>query len=143
ASASDQQSWLLEAQSTSPCVCPRPLPRSCRAPALRLACRLTGHSSRTRPGTKWVRAIHRWYRLRICQEASRLNSGVRRPMMALDRRQFLITAAAGVATLAVPAGASQIGETTMYGLIGKIRALPGQRDALVSILLGGVSEMPG
>jgi quinol monooxygenase YgiN len=64
-------------------------------------------------------------------------------MMALDRRQFLITAAAGVATLAVPAGASQIGETTMYGLIGKIRALPGQRDALVSILLGGVSEMPG
>ena len=31
----------------------------------------------------------------------------------------------------------------MHGLIGKMRALPGQRDALVSILLDGVSGMPG
>jgi len=31
----------------------------------------------------------------------------------------------------------------MYGLIGKIRANPGKRDELISILLGGVSGMPG
>jgi quinol monooxygenase YgiN len=31
----------------------------------------------------------------------------------------------------------------MYGLIGKIRAIPGQRDALIAILLDGVSGMPG
>lgn len=31
----------------------------------------------------------------------------------------------------------------MYGLIGKMKAVPGQRDALISILLGGVSGMPG
>ncbi|WP_246069896.1 putative quinol monooxygenase [Cognatiluteimonas lumbrici] len=31
----------------------------------------------------------------------------------------------------------------MYGLIGKMRAVPGQRDALISILLDGVSGMPG
>jgi quinol monooxygenase YgiN len=31
----------------------------------------------------------------------------------------------------------------MYGLIGKILALPGQRDSLISILLEGVSGMPG
>ncbi len=31
----------------------------------------------------------------------------------------------------------------MYGLIGRMRATPGQRDALVSILLDGVSGMPG
>lgn len=31
----------------------------------------------------------------------------------------------------------------MYGLIGKIKAAPGQRDALISILLEAVSEMPG
>ncbi len=31
----------------------------------------------------------------------------------------------------------------MYGLIGKIKALPGQRDALIAILLEGVSGMPG
>lgn len=31
----------------------------------------------------------------------------------------------------------------MYGLIGRMKAVPGQRDALVAILLDGVSEMPG
>ena len=31
----------------------------------------------------------------------------------------------------------------MYGLIGKIKAISGQRDALASILLEGVSQMPG
>ena len=31
----------------------------------------------------------------------------------------------------------------MYGLIGKIKAAPGQRDALISILLGGLRDMPG
>src|SRR5690554_3781471 len=65
-------------------------------------------------------------------------------MMTLGRRQFLAAAAAGVATLAaMPAGASRIGGTTMYGLIGKMKAIPGQRDALISILLNGVSGMPG
>jgi len=31
----------------------------------------------------------------------------------------------------------------MYGLIGKMTALPGARDALVAILLQGTGEMPG
>jgi len=31
----------------------------------------------------------------------------------------------------------------MYGLIGKMTALPGQRDALAAILLEGVQGMPG
>ena len=31
----------------------------------------------------------------------------------------------------------------MYGLIGKMLAAPGQRDALIRILLDGVSGMPG
>jgi quinol monooxygenase YgiN len=31
----------------------------------------------------------------------------------------------------------------MYGLIGKMKAQPGQRDALIAILLEGVSGMPG
>ncbi|CAN5296712.1 hypothetical protein BH24GEM2_BH24GEM2_05850 [soil metagenome] len=31
----------------------------------------------------------------------------------------------------------------MYGLIGKMTALPGERDALVAILLQGTGEMPG
>ena len=31
----------------------------------------------------------------------------------------------------------------MYGLIGKIKAKPGLRDALIAILLDGIDEMPG
>ena len=31
----------------------------------------------------------------------------------------------------------------MYGLIGKMRAVPGQRDTLIAILVEGVSGMPG
>ena len=31
----------------------------------------------------------------------------------------------------------------MYGLIGKITAVPGRRDALIDILLGGTQGMPG
>lgn len=31
----------------------------------------------------------------------------------------------------------------MYGLIGKMLSVPGQRDGLVSILLDGTGDMPG
>lgn len=31
----------------------------------------------------------------------------------------------------------------MYGLIGKMTAVPSQRDALIEILLGATGEMPG
>ena len=31
----------------------------------------------------------------------------------------------------------------MYGLIGKMNAVPGQRDALAAILLDGTQAMPG
>lgn len=31
----------------------------------------------------------------------------------------------------------------MYGLIGKFKAVPGQREALIGILLDGIEAMPG
>lgn len=31
----------------------------------------------------------------------------------------------------------------MYGLIGRMKAVPGQRDALIAILLEGTHDMPG
>lgn len=31
----------------------------------------------------------------------------------------------------------------MYGLIGKVKTTPGQRDALIAILIEGVASMPG
>jgi quinol monooxygenase YgiN len=67
--------------------------------------------------------------------------------MSLGRRDFLRTAgAAAVAmTFSAPAGALPLGnqEREMYGLIGKMTAVPGQRDALIAILLEGVDSMPG
>jgi quinol monooxygenase YgiN len=35
------------------------------------------------------------------------------------------------------------GQSKMYGLIGKIRTQPAQRDALIAILLAGTGSMPG
>ena len=65
---------------------------------------------------------------------------------APSRRTFL--AAAGVAALAPFAsrgtGADQTEKaSTMYGLIGKISAAAGQRDALAAILLESTASMPG
>jgi quinol monooxygenase YgiN len=63
-----------------------------------------------------------------------------------ERRGFL--ALAGAAAIAPLAFRATSAETipvggTMYGLIGKVNALPGQRDALAAILLEGTRAMPG
>jgi quinol monooxygenase YgiN len=55
------------------------------------------------------------------------------------RREFM--AMAGAATVVLPF--SQKEKTLMYGLIGKMVAVTGQREALIAILLEGVSGMPG
>jgi quinol monooxygenase YgiN len=60
--------------------------------------------------------------------------------MKLNRRAVT----AGVAgLLALPTAARATQGTGMYGLIGKMTATPGQRSALATILLEGVSGMPG
>jgi len=41
------------------------------------------------------------------------------------------------------AGAATVVAPAMYGLIGKMRCVPGQRDALIAILLEGTVAMPG
>ncbi|TXG01449.1 putative quinol monooxygenase [Massilia arenae] len=57
-----------------------------------------------------------------------------------------------VALAVTPLAGAHAGTTTttidmekpkMYGLIGKMRAQPGQRDALIAILLDGTAGMPG
>lgn len=61
--------------------------------------------------------------------------------MALVRREVL---AGGLALAA--AGFPARAETPvgpMHGLIGRMRAMPGRRDALIAILLEGTGEMPG
>lgn len=61
--------------------------------------------------------------------------------MTVTRR----TAVAALAALSLATGASppKKDKTPMYGLIGKMRAQPGQRDALIAILLEGTGAMPG
>jgi quinol monooxygenase YgiN len=65
--------------------------------------------------------------------------------MSIARRDFLITAAgAGAAAAIGPrtwGGSLELRD--MYGLIGKMTAVVGQRDALITILLEGTVNMPG
>jgi quinol monooxygenase YgiN len=65
--------------------------------------------------------------------------------MEIGRREFILSvgAAAAVATIGGSAWANLQGAQGMYGLIGKMTATPGQRDALVAILLENVDGMPG
>ena len=74
--------------------------------------------------------------------------------MHIARREFVAGAAAAVAA-GIVGGPSAVaamrdatttgtgGAANMYGLIGKVNAAPGKRDALVAILLEGVAGMPG
>lgn len=60
--------------------------------------------------------------------------------MIPDRRQIV---AAGLGLAALTMAAPAVGEAPMYGLIGRMKAQPGQRDALAAILLEGTGAMPG
>lgn len=64
--------------------------------------------------------------------------------MSLDRRDFLLIAVAALAsTVGRQPDANPKEPPQMYGLIGKMKATPGQRDALAAILLEGTADMPG
>ena len=65
--------------------------------------------------------------------------------MALLRREFLaVAAAAAVSPRALLSVINRrAGATDMFGLIGKMSAVAGQRDALAAILLEGTDAMPG
>ena len=63
--------------------------------------------------------------------------------MQLTRRSAIIAAATATPVAAIPAVTPTTEATTMFGLIGRMKSAPGQRDALISILLEGLSGMPG
>lgn len=67
--------------------------------------------------------------------------------MEIARREFLAASAAlaiiGPRAFARPVEATNAGERDMYGLIGNMTAVSGERDALVEILLEGTGDMPG
>ena len=59
--------------------------------------------------------------------------------MTPNRRAFV----AGSVSAVARAGGAMAEETRMYGLIGKMTAHPGQRDALITILTAETGGMPG
>jgi quinol monooxygenase YgiN len=61
--------------------------------------------------------------------------------MEIHRRDFLI--ASGVLVLGAGGATGAQRAADMYGTIGKMNARPGQRDALIEILLAGIRDMPG
>jgi quinol monooxygenase YgiN len=65
--------------------------------------------------------------------------------MALGRREFTVAMMATVGGCALPGAGDppHTGAGHMHGLIGKMIAAPGQREALIAVLLEGIKEMPG
>ena len=62
--------------------------------------------------------------------------------MAVSRRAA-IAALVSAPAVAAEAAAQPPAAGPMYGLIGKMRARPGQRDALIDILAAGTAAVPG
>jgi hypothetical protein len=61
--------------------------------------------------------------------------------MRLGRRELLALAGIVVSSRIVMSEQKEAGQ--MFGLIGKLDAVAGQRDALITILLEGTTKMPG
>jgi len=64
----------------------------------------------------------------------------------MKRILVILLATVSIATVALSQESKRDqpqGEMKMYGLIGKMTAVSGQRDALIAILGEGVSDMPG
>jgi quinol monooxygenase YgiN len=64
--------------------------------------------------------------------------------MRVGRHDFIVMAgSAALSSLTTGNNPLTTREKKMYGLIGKMVAVPGQREALISILLNDISDMPG
>lgn len=59
------------------------------------------------------------------------------------RRDFILNVGAGLVAAALPGTALAQRDAPMYGLIGRIDTVPGQRDAVVAALLEAAASMPG
>jgi quinol monooxygenase YgiN len=63
--------------------------------------------------------------------------------MRIGRREFLAGAGAAMTGSRLLGSSRAQGSGEMYGLIGKMMTVPGQRDAFVNLLLNGTTAMPG
>jgi quinol monooxygenase YgiN len=63
--------------------------------------------------------------------------------MAFGRREFTVAMMTTIGGCALPGDKPKAGARHMHGLIGKMIAAPGQREALIAVLLEGINDMPG
>lgn len=61
----------------------------------------------------------------------------------MERRTFLLGSVAAASAAGVAFPATTAAKPDLYGLIGKMKAVAGQRDALIPIILEGAADMPG
>ncbi len=61
----------------------------------------------------------------------------------MKRREWLAGAGAALAMTSLRIPAHSRGESPMYGLIGRMKAVAGHRDALIALMLEEVGAMPG
>ncbi|MBX9601002.1 MAG: antibiotic biosynthesis monooxygenase [Bryobacteraceae bacterium] len=61
--------------------------------------------------------------------------------MGIGRRELM--GSVGISLAAALGRSEPLEEARMYGIIGSMTATAGQRDALIAILLEGISGMPG
>ena len=64
-------------------------------------------------------------------------------MTSETRRDFLVTGAFATMAFAVAGSWTFAQGDQMYGLIGKLMAVPGKRAELIAVLLEGIGSMPG
>lgn len=62
---------------------------------------------------------------------------------AMDRREFVLMSTVFVFGAQAPWLVAQQRQEGMYGIIGKIMAVEGSRDALAAVLMDGIGGMPG
>lgn len=61
----------------------------------------------------------------------------------MDRREFMLSSTFLAFGLQMPGLGQRQGQGSMHGIIGKIIAVEGSRDALATVLLEGIGGMPG
>ncbi|MGX5729547.1 putative quinol monooxygenase [Pseudoxanthomonas beigongshangi] len=61
----------------------------------------------------------------------------------MKRRDLLAGTGAALLLMSSRLPADSPGEPSMYGLIGKMKAVTGQREALIALMLEDVGAMPG
>jgi quinol monooxygenase YgiN len=80
----------------------------------------------------------------ICsQESDNLGKTFTRSFAMSVTRRAAIAALVTAPAVAAESSPPSTSAGPMYGLIGKMRAQPGQRDALIAILAEGTAAMPG